>query len=169
MVQIDYEDLPRLREEFKDKKIVFCSGVFDLTHIGHIIFFEDCKSHGDILVASVGCDILVKKYKGELRPVLNEKTRMKTVDSFKPVDYTILDTVADESNLLRGLEVVFEKLHPDIYAVNDDASNMEYRRQLCERFSCELRIIKRYQLREFDEISTTRIIKKIISLNGNSG
>ena len=167
MVQINYEDLPRLREEFKNKKIVFCSGVFDLTHIGHIIFFEECKSHGDILVVSVGCDILVKKYKGELRPVLNEKTRIKTVDLFKPVDYTILDTIADESNLLNGLEVVFEKLHPDVYVVNDDASNMEYRRKLCEKFSCELKIIKRYQLREFDEISTTKIINKIISLKGD--
>jgi cytidyltransferase-like protein len=168
MVQIDYEDLSKLRDKFKDKKIVFCSGVFDLTHIGHIIFFENCKDFGDILVVSVGCDALVKKYKGELRPVLNEKTRIKTVDSFKAVDYTLMDTVADESNLLKGLEVVFEKLHPNIYVVNDDASNMEYRRQLCEKFSCELKIIKRYQLREFDEISTTRIIHKIISLNGNS-
>lgn len=168
MVQIDYEDLPKLREEFKDKKIVFCSGVFDLTHIGHIIFFENCKSFGDILVVSVGGDKLVKKYKGDLRPILNEKTRIKTVDSFKTVDYTIIDTVLDESNLLKGLEVVFEKLHPNFYVINDDASNMEYRKQLCEKFSCELKTIKRYQLREFDEISTTRIINKIISLNRNS-
>jgi cytidyltransferase-like protein len=167
MVKINYEDLPKLRDEFKDKKIVFCSGVFDLTHIGHIIFFEDCKSLGDILVVSVGCDALVRKYKGETRPVLNEQTRMKTVDSFNSVDYTILDEIIDDSNLLKGIEVVFEGLHPDIYVINEDASNIEYRKDLCDKYGVSLIVLKRHCPEEFDEISTTRIIHKIISLNGN--
>jgi cytidyltransferase-like protein len=167
MVKIDYSDLPKLREEFKDKKIVFCSGVFDLTHIGHIIFFEDCKNLGDILVVSVGSDALVKKYKGETRPVLNEQTRMKTVDSFNSVDYTLLDEVVDETNFLKGIEVVFEGLHPDIYVINKDASNIEYRRSLCDKYNVSLVILERHCPEEFDEISTTKIINKIISLNGS--
>ena len=35
----------------KDKlKVVLCHGVFDLLHLGHIKYFEEAKSFGDILI-----------------------------------------------------------------------------------------------------------------------
>lgn len=60
-----------------DKKIDYCLGVFDLTH-------------ADLLVAGGRKDKLVKRYKGDLRPVLNQQIRPKIVDSLKPVDYVYL-------------------------------------------------------------------------------
>ena len=113
-----YEELRDLRKIFRDKKIVFCSGSFDLTHAGHILFFEDCKKYGDLLFVSIGSDILLRRYKGDSRPILNENIRMKTVDSLKPVDYCFLDNILKENNNCYGLELAFEMLRPDVYVIN---------------------------------------------------
>jgi len=59
-------DLKFLKKEIiklkkKNKKIVLVHGVFDLIHPGHIEYFKEAKSYGDILVASVTSDEFVNK------------------------------------------------------------------------------------------------------------
>lgn len=159
MVQITPDDLTKIREKFKDKKIVFCSGVFDITHAGHIIFLEDCKETGDILVVAIGDDESIRQYKGSKRPILNETIRLKTVDSLKPVDYTFL--IKSKSEPLDILPFIFEKLKPDNYIINTDAFDIPYRKKLCEQFSINLIILDRHCPEEFENISTSKIIEKI--------
>jgi len=156
MTAISFEELSSIREKFLDKKIVFCSGSFDLTHLGHILFFEGCKNLGDLLVVSIGGDNLVKELKGENRPVLDQSIRLKTIDSLKPVDYCFLDTISDASNTLYGLDLAFEKLKPDVYVINQDAFNLDYRKNLCKKFRVKLVILERVF-----PLSTTDIINKI--------
>lgn len=164
MTIITIDKLPEIRNMFKDKKIVFCCGSFDITHAGHILFFEDCKKLGDILVVAVGGDKILKSYKGDKRPVLNENVRLKTVDSFKPVDYSFINNVSTRERLNYILDVTFEKLKPDVYAVNDDTWGMEYRKKTAENFNVKMVILKRRCPKEFEDISTTKIIEKIKSL-----
>ena len=99
MAKIIIKELHLIRKEFSDKKIVFCSGNFDLTHVGHILFFEDCKKQGDILVVGVGGDEIMKINKDN-RIILNEKVRLKTIDSLKPVDFCFIDDVSNKENPL---------------------------------------------------------------------
>jgi len=47
---ITEKDLQSIREKYKDKKIVFTSGTFDVIHAGHITYLNNCKSLGDVLV-----------------------------------------------------------------------------------------------------------------------
>lgn len=165
MAIISINNLSRLREKFKDKKIVFCSGSFDLTHAGHILFFEDCKSLGDILVVMVGSDAVIKKNKGDKRPILNEHIRMKTIDSFKQIDYCFLDNLSHEcKHPLDLFKKVFESLKPDFYAVNQDGSDITYREKLAEEYNIQIKILGRTCPNEFDNISTTKLIEKIRSL-----
>lgn len=159
MARINFEDLGKIREKFKDKKIVFCSGAFDLTHVGHAIFFEGCKKLGDVLVVSVGCDNLLKQNKGPQRPILNQSIRLKMVDSLKGVDYVILDEFVQGDNALRGAVEMIGRLNPDIYAVNSDAFDMNQRREIAKKFSCELKILEKPE--EFKSVSTSKIIEKI--------
>lgn len=86
---IDYKDLKEIREKFADKKIVLIKGTFDLFHVGHLYTLQTAKSHGDILVAIVKCDDVVK-LKGTDRPIISEGSRAKIVDAIKYVDYTII-------------------------------------------------------------------------------
>lgn len=166
MAKIEFKDLADIREKHKGEKIVFSSGCFDLTHAGHVLFFEDCKRHGDILVVMVGADKVVKRDKDESRPILNEHLRLKIVDSLKPVDYALTDElVPADKHPLHYIDMVFEKLRPDVYVINDDAFEIPYREALTKRHGAKLMILKRTCPDEFEKVSTSNIIKKIKELD----
>lgn len=161
MAYITYENLSRIREEHKTKKIVFCSGVFDLTHAGHVLFFEECKKYGDVLVVAVGCDENIKKYKGDGRPILNESLRIKMVDSLKPVDYVLFDGSVSPDNFNAYIEKIFIDLRPDIYVVNSDAFDIPYREALAKKYNIQFEVLDRKCPAEYEQVSTSSIIEKI--------
>ena len=165
MILKTYDELSEIREIYKDRKIVFASGTFDLTHAGHILFFEDCKKYGDILVVAIGEDSICKKYKGDARPILNEDIRLKTVDSLKPVDYSLIVRETELSPLyslsISAFPSLFDRLKPDRWVVNKDALDISMRQDLANKLDIELIILERYCPKEFDNISTTKLIEKI--------
>ncbi len=149
-----FEDI---RKKHKNKKIVFCSGTFDLLHAGHILFLEDCKDHGDILVVGLGGNKVVKSYKNK-HPVINEAMRLKMLDSLKIVDYVFLETAG---HLFGSLERVFFKLKPNFYVVNSDASLILERKNIAEKYKAEFVVLNRKCPKSYENISTTKIINKI--------
>ena len=58
---VTIEELPKIRERLRDKKIIHCHGAFDLVHIGHLTHFEEAKSLGDILVVTITGDQHITK------------------------------------------------------------------------------------------------------------
>ncbi len=162
---INLQNLEEIRKNNPHKKIVFASGTFDLTHAGHILFFEDCKKFGDMLVIGVGGDSITKQRKGGNRPILNESIRLKTIDSLKPVDFSFIDNISTHENKLALIEAVFEKLKPDFYVINDDAFDIETRKKICSKSGVEIKIIGRWCPPEFQGISTSNIIEKIRNLD----
>ena len=165
MAYTRFEELEYIREKHKGQKIVFCSGCFDVTHAGHVLFFEDSKKQGDILVVMVGADAVIQRNKGKERPVVNEHLRLKMVDSLKPVDYVFLDDVLPgENHPLYIIDLVIEKLKPDVYVINKDAWDIPYRESFSKKHGVSLVILDRTTPPEFDAVSTTKIIKKIQSL-----
>ncbi len=165
MARIKLEELEDVRERHRDQKIVFSSGCFDLIHAGHMLFLEDCKKHGDILVVMVGSDEVIRRDKGTKRPIMNEHLRIKMTDSLKPVDYTFLDrALPGDPYSLYFIDVVFGKLKPDVYVINTDAYDIPYRENFSKKHSVLLVILNRTAPPEFDEVSTTKIIQKIKSI-----
>ncbi len=164
MAQINFEELLQVREKFKGKKIVFCSGGFDLTHAGHILFLEDCKKFGDILVVGLGSDAARKEEKGDERPIFNEHIRLKIIESLKPVDYVFIVPLPIK-HPFSGLDRIMEKLRPDVYVINSDAFDIPYRQEMVKRFNSQLIILERWCPPEFENISTTKIIEKIKRIN----
>ena len=161
MIIENYEGLSKIRKEFNDRKIVFCSGVFDLTHAGHVLFFEDCKSLGDVLVVVVGGDESIRNYKGPERPVINEHMRAKMVSSLKPVDFCFISRATKAGDPFYDMKNIFENLKPDIYVVNEDAFDIPSREKFAKSFGAKLCVLKRTCPPEFDAISTTKIIEKL--------
>jgi len=163
---IRYSDLPKISRQNKNKKIIFCSGSFDLTHAGHALFFEDCKKHGDILVVGIGGDKTIRKNKSKDRPILNQQIRMKMVDSLKPVDYTFLNTISDKepSFSLNIIENVLKMLKPYALVINEDAFGISAYKQITKKHNTNLLILKRWCPKTFNRISTTKIIEKIKKL-----
>lgn len=161
MAVITVRQLLAIRRRHADKKIVFCSGVFDLTHAGHALFFEDCKRLGDVLVVAVGRDVDIRKYKGKGHPILNQHIRLKMVDMLKPVDYCLFGNCIKKEDMIMPMRSMLMRLKPDIYAVNSDAFDMSGRIQLAGECGAKLIICERSCPAAFREISTTKIIETI--------
>ncbi|MEI3420317.1 MAG: adenylyltransferase/cytidyltransferase family protein [Butyricimonas faecihominis] len=60
---------------FKDDKIVFTNGCFDILHKGHIEYLAKAASLGTKLVIGLNTDDSVKRLKGHSKPVNDENAR----------------------------------------------------------------------------------------------
>lgn len=167
MTHINYEELEKIREKHRGQKIVFCSGSFDLPHGGHVLFFEDCKKFGDVLAVGVGGDVIIRQNKGEERPILNEKIRVKLIASLKPVDYCLIDDNKHNEHIFSFIEFVFKNLKPDFYVINEDAFQTLERQELAKKYNVKMVTLERWAPLEFENISTTKIIEKIKRLSKN--
>jgi rfaE bifunctional protein nucleotidyltransferase chain/domain len=100
----------------KTKKIILVHGVFDLVHPGHIEYFKEAKSLGDILVASVTSDKFVNK--GFNKPYFRESDRCNFLSAIEIIDYVVL---SDSPSSL----FIIENLKPDIYCKGPDYKNKD--------------------------------------------
>lgn len=93
------------RWKFKDLKIVFTNGCFDLVHKGHIDYLFKAKQLGDVLIVGLNSDKSVKKLnKGENRPIQDENSRAIILSSLYFVNALVLfdeDTPLDLIKLIQ--------------------------------------------------------------------
>jgi cytidyltransferase-like protein len=153
-------DLEGLRKKHADKKIIFCSGCFDILQSGHAIFFNQCKQFGDLLVVGIGTDITVQQLKGPDRPVNPEMNRLYLVAAFQEVDFVVLN----DFEIGEGKIDFYEKLallKPDVFVLNDDDNAVAPKKALCERYGIELVLVPRLVPEELIPTSTSKIIHKI--------
>ncbi|MBO5039347.1 MAG: D-glycero-beta-D-manno-heptose-7-phosphate kinase [Alphaproteobacteria bacterium] len=101
------EIVKRLKDEHKT--VGFTNGCFDCCHLGHLSSFIEAKKLCDVLIVAVNSDQSVKRYKGDSRPVQDEKTRALLLASLEFIDYVI---VFDEDSPL----FIVEALKPDVVA-----------------------------------------------------
>ncbi len=143
----------KLREE--GKKIGVTNGVFDILHSGHAKYLEDAKKLCDVLVVSINTDKSVKKYKGEDRPIINEKERTRMIASLESVDYVT-------SHGERRMKKTLEMLKPDFYIKGGDYSV----EKMTSRFVVEAYGGKAVVLPMIKGTSTTEMINKILKVYG---
>jgi len=90
--------------KFRDKKIVFTNGCFDLLHLGHIDYLSKAADMGDILIIGVNTDASVRKLKGSHRPISNEEQRCHLLASLFFVDAVILFDEDTPLELIRKIQ-----------------------------------------------------------------
>ena len=159
------EELTPLREN--GKKVIMCSGTFDLFHIGHMRMLAVAKSKGDILIVAVKSD-RAAALKKEEPPVLKEDLRMETIancisaDHVVMVDYEPLRPVSVEFEntasfqWLNMMLPVVEAIKPDIFIHENNPSIQKAREELFSLYNVKSIIHPRTE-----GISTTEIIDKI--------
>ena len=99
-------NINKIRNISKNNSIIHCHGVFDLLHIGHIKYFEEAKSLGDILFVSITSDKFVNKGAG--RPFFSEQLRCEAVSALKFVDFVTINNNENASDLIKIIK-------PNIY------------------------------------------------------
>jgi cytidyltransferase-like protein len=157
---IEAEHLNFLRKENSDKKIVFCTGCYDILQSGHAVFFSQCKELGDILIVGVGRDSVISRLKGPSRPVNPENNRVYLVAAMHEVDYAVLN----DHEIVGGkidFKNIVEQLKPDYFVLNDDDSGIAEKKALCDANGVEIKFVSRVVPKELEATSTSRIIDKI--------
>src|ERR1017187_2450601 len=111
---VAFEDLPAIRQQFRDKTIIHCHGAFDLIHMGHLIHFEEAKALGDVLVVTITADAHITKKRSV---TFNEEQRARQVAALEIVDYV---AVVFEPSALSAIEA----LRPDVYVKGPEYANL---------------------------------------------
>lgn len=128
---------PELDDQTSNAKKVLVTGCYDWFHSGHVRFFEETSTLGDLYVV-VGHDENVRLLKGEGHPIFSEDERRYMADSVRFVKQALISSGSGWMDA----EPEIELIKPDIYAVNEDGDKPE-KRQFCEEHGLEYVVLKR--------------------------
>ncbi|MCT4614432.1 MAG: D-glycero-beta-D-manno-heptose 1-phosphate adenylyltransferase [Marinifilaceae bacterium] len=92
--------------KFKDEKVVFTNGCFDLVHRGHIEYLAKAADIGTKLIVGLNSDASVKNLKGESRPINDEDSRAELLAAFSFIDMVI---IFDEETPLELIQYISPK------------------------------------------------------------
>jgi len=133
-------------------KKVFISGCYDMLHSGHVAFFIEAASHGDLYVG-IGSDNTIQQLKG--RPTVNtDKERLFMVQAIKHVK----DAWINSGSGLLDFDKEIHELKPDIFFVNEDGFTPD-KVKLCSEIGAELVVSKRIPHSGLPARSTTSLRK----------
>lgn len=128
-----------------DNVIVFTNGCFDILHLGHIEYLKKSRSLGSRLIVGLNSDASVTRLKGPGRPINNEISRKKILESLSCVDEVIIFEEDTPIELIK-------KIRPNIITKGSDYTV----ESVVGNELCEVRIIPLEK-----EFSTTNILGKI--------
>jgi cytidyltransferase-like protein len=119
------------------RKRVMVTGCYDWFHSGHVRFFEEASTLGDLYVI-VGHDANIRLLKGEGHPLLSQSERLYMVHSVRGVHQATIST----GHGWLDAEPEIARLQPHIYVVNEDGDKPE-KRAFCAAHGIEYVVLKR--------------------------
>ena len=131
-------------------KKVFVSGCYDMLHSGHVAFFAEASSYGDLYVG-LGSDQTIWNLKAR-KPINNNAERLYMVKSIKYVK----DAWINSGSGIMDFEKEVLELKPDIFFVNTDGFTPE-KQEYCQKHNIELIVSKRLPSPGLPERSTTAL------------
>jgi rfaE bifunctional protein nucleotidyltransferase chain/domain len=96
--------IPDFKKKYKNIKIGFTNGCFDLIHPGHINFFNNCKKKCDLLIVGINSDHSIKNVKGINKPLIKEKYRAIHLSNLIKIDYVIIFNELNPLKLIKFLK-----------------------------------------------------------------
>ena len=136
---------------------IYCEGVFDLLHVGHIDFIKRAKACGDFLIVGIHSDEDVASYKR--KPILPFEQRYEIIKHCSLIDEVIEDAPLFRFMSQSEVKQFLLKYDIDIIVHGDDAKC--YPPHLAE-------IIPIEYVKYTNSTSTTKIIEKILQHHGET-
>jgi len=131
-------------------KKIFVSGCYDMLHSGHVAFFEEAASMGELYVG-IGSDQTIMELKG--RSTINtEQERLYMLKALKMVKEAWINC---GSGVLDFKEDLI-RIRPDVLFVNEDGHSVE-KEKLCEELGIDYLISKRIPHGNLPSRSTTAL------------
>lgn len=131
-------------------KKVFVSGCYDMLHSGHVAFFQEASTLGELYVG-LGSDETVYNLKG--RRTIN--TNMERLFMVKSIRY-VKDAWINSGSGLMDFENEIRQLKPDVFFVNEDGFTPD-KQALCKDLGIELLVSKRIPADGLPVRSTTAL------------
>ena len=131
-------------------KKVFVSGCYDLLHSGHVAFFKEASSYGELYVG-IGSDNTIRELKG--RPTVNSE--LERLYMVKAVRY-VKDAFINSGSGIMDFEQDLRDLQPDLFIVNEDGYSPS-KMNLCNELGIELKVLERMPDAGLPKRSTTEI------------
>ena len=132
------------------------SGCYDMLHSGHVAFFKEASSYGDLYVG-IGSDKTIKELKNR-ETVYSEKERLYMVKAIRYVKDAFINRGSGMMDFVDTLEMV----KPDIFVVNTDGGSEE-KRNFCRDRGIEYIELQRIPEEGLDARSTTSLRKEVKS------
>ncbi len=87
----------------------YCSGVWDMFHIGHLNILRKAREHCRTLVVGVASDDFIEEFKGD-RPVIPLIERCEIISALGIVDEVVVDRSSDKRIVWtdRPFDVIFK-------------------------------------------------------------
>ncbi|MBO5864464.1 MAG: adenylyltransferase/cytidyltransferase family protein [Bacteroidaceae bacterium] len=131
-------------------KKVFVSGCYDMLHSGHVAFFKEASSHGDLYVG-IGSDATIRELKAR-KTINTEQERLYMVKAIRYVK----DAFINSGSGMLDFEEDVKRLKPDIFFVNSDGYTPDKRR-FCEENGIKLIVSTRVPEAGLPTRSTTAL------------
>lgn len=112
------------------KKKVFVSGCYDMLHSGHVAFFEEAATYGDLYVG-IGSDKTIESLKSR-KTINSDQERLYMVKALKVVK----DAWINQGDGIIDFEEEIKALKPDIFFVNSDGHS-PLKERLCKALGME--------------------------------
>ncbi|MFA6528898.1 MAG: adenylyltransferase/cytidyltransferase family protein [Candidatus Gracilibacteria bacterium] len=139
-----------LRCSRENERIIgLTSGSFDLIHFHHFLYFIRCRRSCDVLIVGVDSDELVRKMKGEGRPLIYDSRRVVMVDALKPVTFAFIMNSVDDFGLAAKI------INPDFIFKSDSFDGRE-EEIIGKEHAKKIKIIRDV----VDHTSTTEILEQ---------
>ena len=116
---------------------VLVTGCYDYFHSGHVAFFEECASLGELYVG-VGSDATIRSLKGPRNPLFPAEERRYIVSCCRHVKLAFVNS----GDGWLDAEPELKRIRPQIYVVNEDGDKPA-KREYCEANGIEYRVLKR--------------------------
>ncbi len=116
---------------------VLVTGCYDWLHSGHVRFFEEASTYGDLYVVA-GQDANLRHLKGEGHPMQTQEERRYMIGAIRYVKQALIATGWGWLDA----EPEIQRLRPDIYLVNEDGDVPE-KREYCAAHGLQYVVLKR--------------------------
>ena len=131
-------------------KKVFVSGCYDMLHSGHVAFFKEAATYGDLYVG-IGSDATIRELK-DRKTINTEQERLYMVKAIRYVK----DAFINSGSGMLDFEEDVKRLKPDIFFVNSDGYTPGKKR-FCEDNGIELVVSTRIPEAGLPTRSTTAL------------
>ncbi|MDR2472041.1 MAG: adenylyltransferase/cytidyltransferase family protein [Tannerella sp.] len=129
---------------------VFVSGCYDMLHSGHVAFFEEAATYGDLYVG-IGSSQTVFNLKGR-KTINTDAERLYMVKSLKAVK----DAWINSGSGIIDFEEEVKRLQPDVFFVNTDGHS-PVKEQFCRKFGIRYVVSERVPHSGLPARSTTAL------------